>query len=98
MVGKSAVSVRSLWAVTSPGQRSGIVATGDRRVDGLGTATPDVGVEGDDRVDGRVGGSDSLEVGVEQLAGRHLPRRDQPPLLDRRQLHQVHGPKVALTP
>ena len=78
------------------GERAGILAAGDRRVDGLGAPPPDVGIEGDDRVDRRVGGGDPLEVGVEQLDRRHLPRRDQPALLDRCQLHQVHGPKVAL--
>ena len=79
-----------------PGQRAGIVAAGDRRVDGLGAASPDLGVEGDDRVDGRVGGGDPREVGVEQFDRRDLPRRDHRALLDRRQLHQIHGPKVAL--
>ena len=80
------------------GERTGIVAPGDRLVDGLGPAAPDVGIEGDDRVDGGVDGLDPLDVGVEQLDRRDLPIVDQLPLLDRRQLHQLHGPKVALMP
>ncbi len=72
-----------------PRQRSGVLGTGDGVVDRRRPTRPDVGVESDDGVGGRVDGLDPRQVGVEQLARRDLLGPDEPSLLDRRQLDDL---------
>ena len=72
-----------------PGQRASVVTSSEGVVDGPGSSPADVGVEGDDGVDGRVDCLDAGEVGVEQLARRHRPLAQQPSLLDGGQLDQL---------
>jgi hypothetical protein len=74
-----------------PGERTGIVATRQDVVDLAGPSPGDLGIEGDDRVDARVDRLDPGQVGVEQLGGRHLPPADEAPLLDRAEIHELHG-------
>ena len=91
VVVKSAVSVRSLWAVTSPASGPGSSPAAIDVVDLPRPPPADVGVEGDDRVDDRVDRVDPRQVGVEQLGGRHLPPADESPLLGRGEVDELHG-------
>jgi hypothetical protein len=55
-------------------QRADRRPAGECGVGSVGLRAGALGVERDDGVEGRVQPVDAVEVGLEQFAGRHLPR------------------------
>ncbi len=98
VVVKSAVSTRSLWAVTSPANGPGSSPAAIASSTSAGPPPSDVRIEGDDRVDERIDRVDPRQVSVEQLAGRNLPRLDQTPLLDRGEVDELPHERHRTTP